>query len=701
MLTFLTPWWGAAMLAAIGLPLLAHLLSRAGGRVAVFPAVRFVEQAAADVARVARPRHWLLALLRMSMLAMVVLAFMQPVWYRDAAAARRDEGLLVAVVVDRSASMQRVDGGVTLFDEAKRQALQLLGTLDPSRDRAVVVMVDRHPTTLLPEPSANFSELMHRLGQAQPTHERGDMEQALRLAAGFAERVDGSSEAGREFRVELFTDVQATTWPGELLADVSQMGEVNVHAVGDADGNVAMGRPTISPRHPVAGQRAVVGVEVANYGSEPVRVAVELAAGERAQRQWVAVREWSRAGVTFGVTFDEPGPVNVEAMLGHEGMGDALWADDTAGRVVHVAAHRPVTLVTRADWGDDTTAAYFVGRALSPDGESDAGVALSVVGPAALGAEGGGGSEMKGDGTALPVVVLVEAGRIGAAGLAALERHLEHGGGVVWVVDGPEATASLDGFEGSPIDVARWQGAAARSLGMGRFDDPILSAFEGAARSALLRTTFRETVDGALASEATALLTYADGGPAVAARWHGGGRLVVVGADLSPAATDLVKGPMLVPLLHQLIRHVAPGLPETPGPRVGEAVGMSAAAGQVVQRPGGDGEPGLHAVLDEATGELIDGMWVTVDPVESDLRMAEFETGTMAGRATGRHGDAVEAATARGGRVVPVELWGYAAMAAVLLAGLETAALWAMMSRAGPGLRIGWGGRAGEGAGHV
>ena len=43
-----SPLWLWALCAAAGVPLLAHLLNRLHGRVAVFPTVRFFEQAAAE-----------------------------------------------------------------------------------------------------------------------------------------------------------------------------------------------------------------------------------------------------------------------------------------------------------------------------------------------------------------------------------------------------------------------------------------------------------------------------------------------------------------------------------------------------------------------------------------------------------------------------------------------------------------------------
>ena len=168
MLSFVTPWmaWGA--IAAIGLPVLAHLLSRTRYREAVFPAVRFVQLAVAATSRIETPRHRLLMLLRALMLILLVLAFMRPQWTHDAQAVEADRGMALVLLVDASASMQRSRDGVTLYGRAIREAQSLLKQMDPARDVAAVIRVDHAPTSLLPEATARFELLTQRLSQTLP-----------------------------------------------------------------------------------------------------------------------------------------------------------------------------------------------------------------------------------------------------------------------------------------------------------------------------------------------------------------------------------------------------------------------------------------------------------------------------------------------------------------------------------------------------
>ncbi|MFK7788446.1 MAG: BatA domain-containing protein, partial [Phycisphaeraceae bacterium] len=169
-ISFVAPWmaWGAV--AAVGLPLLAHLFSKTRYREVVFPAARLVKQAVAATSRIESPRHRLLMLLRWLILLLLVLAFMRPQWAPQAEAQQADRGIALVVLIDASASMQRTADGATLYDRAKREASRLIGQLDPSKDVAAIVLVDHAPASLLPESTAQFSLLADRFKETTPGH---------------------------------------------------------------------------------------------------------------------------------------------------------------------------------------------------------------------------------------------------------------------------------------------------------------------------------------------------------------------------------------------------------------------------------------------------------------------------------------------------------------------------------------------------
>lgn len=180
--SFVAPWmaWGAA--AAVGLPVLAHLLSRTRYREVVFPAARLVQQAVAATSRIETPRHRLLMLLRWLVLLLLVLAFMRPQWTPKALADDKEKGIALIVLLDASASMQRAEGGTTLYDRALREANQLVDQLDPTRDVAAVVRVDHAPEALLPEATAQFGLLADRLSSTKPGYTHANWAGALEAA---------------------------------------------------------------------------------------------------------------------------------------------------------------------------------------------------------------------------------------------------------------------------------------------------------------------------------------------------------------------------------------------------------------------------------------------------------------------------------------------------------------------------------------
>ena len=130
------PLWLWALTAAMGLPVIVHILGGRGGRRVVFPTIRLMQQGEADRVRIDRVHQWVLLFLRSAILGLIVTAFARPVWLRADAAQGRTPIGVIALLLDRSASMNRTDRGTTLFDEARRQVIERLGQLRPEKDQA-------------------------------------------------------------------------------------------------------------------------------------------------------------------------------------------------------------------------------------------------------------------------------------------------------------------------------------------------------------------------------------------------------------------------------------------------------------------------------------------------------------------------------------------------------------------------------------
>lgn len=681
--SLLAPWWAWALIGAVGVPIAAHLLSRHGGRLLDFPATRFVQQAVSDTAKLLRPRHWLLLVLRIAALALLVIAFMQPVWLSATPGADDQRGLIVTLLVDASVSMTRAEGGAALFDEARRRAIAALEQLDPSRDLASVILVDADPQPLLPEPSANFSALRARLLSAKPTHERGDAAGALALARAMGDRADDADDATRPRRAVWWTDAQATGWPGEALSAARAAGvDVRVHRIDGPTANIALRRPRVEPTNPAVGRRALASVEAVNHGEQPRTVAVRFDRADEARR--VRLDAGQAARLTWPTTFDAPGRAMVRfALEGADAAADALALDDQVGRVVRVVEALPATLITRADHDDPSTAAFYLARALSPGADDDggSGVTLRVLDPGQVAgiADGRDQSAAESELSERPGVwFLVETGVPDDALRVAVRDHLAAGGGVVWVVDTPTAADAIAGLDESLAVIEAdgdqpWRRGASE-LAAARFDDPLLAVFEGSARAGLLGHRVAASVNGQLSAAAEPLMMFADGRPAAATRWVGPGRIAMVGFPLSPGASDLPQSAGYVALIQQLAHHLTPGRPPTPNPRPGEALGEPFTPGTIAQRVGPVSPSELSDEGDGA-GDADAAAWVELDPAESDLRPIEQE----AERDDASEGDADSMATGTDDAAMRVErsaLWPWFALASLVLLLIEGLALW-------------------------
>lgn len=109
-------------LAALGIPLAIHLLSRRDARVQRFPTLRFLGVSRLTPVRRTRISDLVLLVVRMAIVVAAVAALAQPRWH-TAARTRADAGRVArAIVVDTSASMRRAVGATNALDSARGAA---------------------------------------------------------------------------------------------------------------------------------------------------------------------------------------------------------------------------------------------------------------------------------------------------------------------------------------------------------------------------------------------------------------------------------------------------------------------------------------------------------------------------------------------------------------------------------------------------
>jgi hypothetical protein len=548
-------------LALLSLPIVAHLWNRRARHAIVFPTIQLLRVSVATQSWMYRLRRWILLCLRCLAVAMLVLAFCRPVWL-DARTKSSVPGKGAAVVLlfDTSASTAQRAEEVSVIGELRAAGIRALDSLRVGTDVANVVLASARPHAVFPNLSANVPGLREELSRLEPTFERGDMLQAITLAGQLLAGNDGQS------RLVILSDLQRTNWQevaqgrqaATLLPSDTQVTLIDVRT--PVPDNIALSSPRHFPAQPLLGQPIQLVAQVANYSrvAKEVRLGVSLdgqplpnhtvtlAAGE--QRD-VAVETVLKGSGDHEVTFEIP--------------ADGLAADNRAFLVVRARRRLPVIIVGDDDPNEAGTASYFLMRALAP--HNDAGMDRFEV-------------------RHLSSAQLTDASLAGAAAVfvgylgelspqagGAVLRFLQAGGGVMFFCgEGAvprnlkllEQTAGNEGMlPWEPIPT-RIKTAPDRALAItnGKWRSRLLREFDEQSQVAISQIRFaRVWSAGAVAPEATVLLSYSDGTPALGLRPVGAGQFLL--ANFSPAleASDLGKYGSFVALVQTLAQQLSPG----------------------------------------------------------------------------------------------------------------------------------------------
>jgi hypothetical protein len=386
-------------LAAVGIPILIHLLFRRRYRIVPWAAIRFLLLAERRHHR--RLEQWLLLLLRVLALmlplaAMVAAtdwaeAFWQRLWpgtWQTIIHTPRTHHILV---LDRSLSLTALQDGTTStrWEEIQRQAAKLLHQANPG-DGFSVVVVGQGAETIVPGPAPEVDRVIRELESLSPTHGITPLIAALPL---IHEVLDRSPVTYPRKQVTFLTDLQQSAWQGILRSSedqnpvteswqrLTERAEVVLLDVAHQNtDNLCVADLSISEPAPLVQSSVFVTAVIANFGQQEYRdVTVQLLVGrpgsdyERpAAREQVSIPHLPAGGrvtVTFGqqtpLRFGETGQ---HLLLVQVSRGDALAVDDRRGAVVAVRSAIPVLLVEgRPEASPQRRTASDLQRALLPD----------------------------------------------------------------------------------------------------------------------------------------------------------------------------------------------------------------------------------------------------------------------------------------------------------------------------------------------
>ncbi|MEW6144185.1 MAG: BatA and WFA domain-containing protein [Thermodesulfobacteriota bacterium] len=250
-------------IAAVALPVIAHLISRKSGAVKKFPAVRFLIASQGDASARSRLKDLLLLLLRACVIVLLVLVFAKPALFSFAPAGSVEPQAL-AVIVDNSFSMGYGDN----FGRARQIASELIETLPDGSFAVVAPLVAGGEGRLAP--SGDKQSLREGLGAVKLSSTFADNEKRLAEAWSALESAPGGSK-----EVVFITDLQKNGWQNEKI-------DRDWLRIIDVSGEAPSNRAVTGAETGYGKDSVTIGVSVSNFSDRPEEslLATLSAAGE-------------------------------------------------------------------------------------------------------------------------------------------------------------------------------------------------------------------------------------------------------------------------------------------------------------------------------------------------------------------------------------------------------------------------------------
>ena len=561
-----------AALAAVALPVLAHLIFRRRSRPVDLGTLRFLKVAIRHDTRRRTLKRWALLALRVGCVVLLVLLFARP--YRVEAIGGGDAGLTV-VLIDRSASMDRTRDGERLVEHALRKLPDIVARM-PARSRVEVAWFDSkvEPVEASDDGRVSLADLKPPAALTGGT----DFAAALTWAGSRCEAARG----GGPLAVHVITDLQRTGFGSVDTLAFPKDVPVHVWDVGPAPtGNVAVTevRPTslmVRADHPTAVQATVLNARAGPLDQRPVRLSLANK-GKVITLSGVAS---AAPGASTTVTFETP-PLTPGLWQGTVSIAgdDGLPIDDARHVAVFAAAKPHVLLLDGA--ARDVAAlgeAYFLESALrlAPPGETapDAPFQM-IVFPY-------GADARLPDLREVDVLVAANVAGFPAADAGRVRAFLDRGGSAVVFGGGNLGPGSGASYASAGLSVGEVTGThAARDVPfrIAEFatDHPVLAPFADPQHGDLHRLTFSGCTKVVPADGVRVLARFRDETPILMERQSGPSRVLWCAASVGREHGEWSRSRLFLPLVHQFVRGAA-GLtgagPVRDLPAAGEAPGV-------------------------------------------------------------------------------------------------------------------------------
>jgi hypothetical protein len=480
----------------------------------------------------------------------------------------------VAIVIDGSSSMTMAVAGETNFARAVKEAESYIESV-PRGFAFSLIVAGSVPNVLTSAPTPDRKRLSELLKEAKPV--QGTM-QALDTLAVAATTLARGNNLGKQ--IIMIGDGQSVGWQTEQTALWEMLRETFAHLptppevvwrrlpMPETIRNATLSRIALS-RQVVGTDREVrIDVTIRNTGGESITPQeVELTIGETmlSDRSLGQLAPGASATVNFLHRFEKTGTAVIHA---HAVTHDEMPGDDDALHVVQVMDRLRVLIVDAAKTADFLErGGGFVTLALMPDmvqlmaSKKTTPEREFLVTPELLSVP-----ELIARGSVedASVVVLVDVPALPPLMANSLARFVAHGGGLLVAPGESAMSAFYNGWEsgGEPVmpltldTLMRPEEADRPSLALHSFEHPaLLSLVESDLDAVQFQNYWRsQPSESAVVMSAA---NFANGDIFLAERAFGRGVVVQVNAPLNSRAGNLVARQGFVPLVHELVYHLA------------------------------------------------------------------------------------------------------------------------------------------------
>ena len=211
-------------LAAAAVPVIIHLIHKRHSRSVDFPSLMFLRLIDLRMASRQRLRELIVLALRIAAIALFAFALAKPILRTRSASAGRRTSTTAVIVVDNSYSMGYKESGVTGLERAKEKAQEVLDTLAPGDEAAIIPIAGYTPADA--QGSRDLAGLARRIKLLKETPSAGSLEGALDLAK---KTLAASTELNRELYV--ISDYQQSLWGPVLEGQALQSLDADIVVV--------------------------------------------------------------------------------------------------------------------------------------------------------------------------------------------------------------------------------------------------------------------------------------------------------------------------------------------------------------------------------------------------------------------------------------------------------------------------------------